>query len=228
MTPLALALAPVLVAQGLVVRGRTPVLPEAAGPRSGQVGDGPVLRVAILGESTAAGVGVAHLDEALAGRFVTALAARLGRRVDWTLSARTGVTAAQARRTLLPALGPADPADLALVVLGVNDTLRLTGRARWGREIRGIVTALDAGRVLLAGLPDLADFPTLPQPLRRVLATQARTLDAELDAVAAADPTVVHAPAPPLGGLDFAADGFHPGAGTYRVWADHLAAVVSP
>lgn len=224
MRPRVLALAPLLVAQGLAVRRRTPVLPEAAGPRHGEVGDGPVLRVAILGESTAAGVGVASLEDALAGRFVHELTARLGRRIAWTLSARTGVTAAEARRTLLPALGPSD---LALVVLGVNDTLRLTGRARWGREISAIVSSLDARQVLLAGLPDLDAFPTLPQPLRGVLADQARTLDAELSAVALADPAVVHAPSPPLDGHDFAADGFHPGIGTYRAWAEHLAAAVS-
>lgn len=223
MRPRVLALAPLLVAQGLAVRSRTPVLPEAAGPRRGEAGDGPTLRVAILGESTAAGVGVDSLEDALAGRFVHELATRLDRRIEWTLSARTGATAAEARRTLLPALGPSD---LALVVLGVNDTLRLTGRTRWGREIRGIVSELDAHRVLLAGLPDLAAFPTLPQPLRGVLAGQARTLDAKLDAVARADAAVVHAPAPPLDGHDFAADGFHPGAGTYRAWAEHLLAAV--
>ena len=72
------AFAPLLAAQGWLVRTRTPVLPEAAGPRSGVVGSGPTLRFAVIGESTAAGVGVTHQRAGLAVR----LAEQLGGRVD--------------------------------------------------------------------------------------------------------------------------------------------------
>ena len=47
MRAVAVALAPVLLVQGAEVRRRTPVLPEAAGPRSRTVpGNGPPLTVA--------------------------------------------------------------------------------------------------------------------------------------------------------------------------------------
>ncbi len=78
---LALVLSPVLARQGRRVRQRTPLLPEAAGERGGEAGadlDGQPLRLLVVGESTAAGVGVAHQDEGLAHRFATELAERRG------------------------------------------------------------------------------------------------------------------------------------------------------
>lgn len=61
---LALVLAPVLVRQGRLVRERTPILPEGAGQRSGiepalpAARDTPPFELLVVGESTAAGVGV--------------------------------------------------------------------------------------------------------------------------------------------------------------------------
>ncbi|WP_369259405.1 SGNH/GDSL hydrolase family protein [Geodermatophilus amargosae] len=225
-------LAPVLLVQGAGVRRRTPVLPEAAGPRSGVVpGKAPALTVAVLGESPAAGVGVATQQEALAARFAEALAGRSGREVRWRLSARTGTTAGQALVRLVPGLaGP--PADVVLVVLGVNDTLRLRGRAAWRRDVTALLEELRAltapgGVVVLAGLPDMGRFPTLPQPLRGVLGRHARALDGALEALAG--PGVRHAPAPPLDGPGlFAEDGFHPSAAACRIWAGTLAGTALP
>ncbi|MGY1737954.1 SGNH/GDSL hydrolase family protein [Geodermatophilus sp. SYSU D00684] len=229
MHALAVALAPVLLVQGAGVRRRTPVLPEAPGPRAGVVpGDGPPLTAAVVGESPAAGVGVATQEDGLAARFAAALAARSGREVRWRLSARTGTTVAQAPGLLVPGrAGP--PADVVLVAFGVNDTLRLRSRAAWRRDVTALLRALAPltapdGVVVLAGLPDLGRFPTLPQPLRGVLGRRARALDAELGRLTR--PDVRHAPAPPLDrpGL-FADDGFHPGAAACRTWADDLARV---
>ena len=80
-TILALA-APLLLVQGKYVRRVTPKLPEAAGAREGErrlrdAGGGPAsLRVLITGDSSAAGVGTQHQDEALPGQLADALAAR--------------------------------------------------------------------------------------------------------------------------------------------------------
>ncbi|MEX5721839.1 SGNH/GDSL hydrolase family protein, partial [Geodermatophilus maliterrae] len=178
----------------------------------------------------AAGVGVATQDDALAARFAAALAGRSGRAVHWRLSARTGTTAGRATPRLLPGLaGPA--ADVVLVQLGVNDTLRLRARAAWRRDVTALLDALAPlvapdGVVVLAGLPDLAAFPTLPQPLRGVLGRHARALDRELGALSAARPGVRHAPAPPLSGREhFAGDGFHPNAAAVREWTADLAGI---
>lgn len=243
--PLALLTAPVLLWQGLRIRRELPVLPEASGPRRGvesrggedrseDRGSEEELNLLVLGESTAAGVGVRTQADGLAPALAAELAARTGRPVAWSVVARTGTTARAALRALLPRLDQADldqeDYDAILVTLGVNDVLRLRSRRAWRRDVAALLDALaghlrPGGRIVVAGLPDLARFPSLPQPLRTVLALHARGLDRGLAQAAARSPHTVHAPAPPLGGDDFfAADGFHPSGPGYAQWAEALAA----
>ena len=47
-------LGPILLLQAVWVRRRTPVLPEPPGERSGSRGDGPYLKLAVIGDSAAA------------------------------------------------------------------------------------------------------------------------------------------------------------------------------
>src|SRR5664279_2596643 len=88
------ALAPLLVAQAVATRRRAQVLPEAQGPREGELGtgSGPALRVLIAGDSSAAGVGVESQEQAVAGHLVRALHGATGRRIAWALRARSGLT----------------------------------------------------------------------------------------------------------------------------------------
>ena len=96
-----LALMPLLIAQGRRVRGTALKLPEAAGERRGVAGTGKVaLRVLIVGDSSAAGVGVGTQDEAFAGQLAHALAERTGAAVGWQLVATSGHTAHDAARAL--------------------------------------------------------------------------------------------------------------------------------
>ena len=55
--------------QGILVRRRAVELPEAKGPRAGIVGKGKPLRLLVIGDSSAAGVGVNTQDEAIAGQL---------------------------------------------------------------------------------------------------------------------------------------------------------------
>src|SRR6266516_1669739 len=60
------ALGPVLLPQSKWLKRNALRLPEAAGPREGKVGVGePVLRLLVVGDSSAAGVGVADQAQAL-------------------------------------------------------------------------------------------------------------------------------------------------------------------
>ncbi|HJV94528.1 MAG TPA: GDSL-type esterase/lipase family protein, partial [Albitalea sp.] len=118
---LKLALSPVLLAQALATRRRAPLLPEAAGARSGVVGRGPALRLLIVGDSSGAGVGVATQDRALAGHLTRTLARLAAAQVHWQLVAQSGITTAQALE-LVQRERP-QPADVAVAVLGVNDVI---------------------------------------------------------------------------------------------------------
>ena len=215
---------PRLVAQAAWVVTHAQRLPEADGPRSGVMGDGEPLRLLIVGDSSAAGVGAATQDQALAGGIVTALATT--HQVSWTLIARSGGTARSTLRLLDRV--PRDPVDAAVICLGVNDAkngVRPTAfRQRMLTMIRRLRTEFGARRIVISGLPPLERFPILPPPLGTVVGARTARFDAILRALAAPYPGVVHVPLDPnmdLGGL--ASDGFHPGPAIYAAWAPMLA-----
>lgn len=235
--PLKVALAPLLITQAVLTRRRLPQLPEAAGPRQGLAGRGAAgegLSLLILGDSSAAGVGVDHQRDALAGQLSRALAARLGAPVRWQLCARSGVTTAQA----LTLVNQAAPADVAVVVSGVNDVVDQVRPARALRQREALVAALQrqAGvrQVVMTAVPPMDRFAGLPQPLRWLAGRDAAVHEAALRRWAALQPQVSHLPFDlPLDDATLLArDGFHPGAPLYRLWgqalATHIAAAVVP
>jgi lysophospholipase L1-like esterase len=226
-----LALAPLLVAQAIATRRRAQLLPEAAGPRSGLVGDASAtpIRVLIAGDSSAAGVGVAHQDMAVAGHFVRALHRQTGRPVWWNLRAKSGLTT-RAIHTLLEGEPPA-PADVGVVISGVNDVVDQIAARRALRHRAALADWLLAAglvrHVVFAPLPPIHRFPLLPEPLRRVLGADARRHDRALADWAAGRSDVSHAAFPlDLTADVMASDGFHPGEAVYRVCGEALAAHV--
>lgn len=228
MTSRAVLLAPILLAQAVRVRRTTPRLPGAAGPVTGLVeGKGRPLRLAVLGESTVDGVGAPTHAEALTGRLADELA-KDGRAVAWQAVGRTGANARVVREELLPLL---EPADLAVIALGVNDTIELHSATRYRRDLLDLIVSLRrrAGRIpiVLAGVPPMSRFPALPRPLRDVLGARSAVLDAAAVRLALL-PGVVHVPMPAamLDPATFAEDRFHPGPEGYRRWAGQLADVI--
>jgi lysophospholipase L1-like esterase len=171
-----LLLSPLLVAQAVATRARMPRLPEAAGERAGVVGRGPLLRLLIVGDSSAAGVGVAEQSQALAGYLTKALAAQAAVRVQWRLLARAGLTSAQCLDQLLSKA--ALEADVAVVVLGVNDVIDQVPSQRAVAAREAIANRLRNGHgvahVVFAPLPPVQHFPGLPQPLRWIAGRDAK------------------------------------------------------
>ncbi len=225
-----IALGPLLLWQARRVRCATPRLPVAGGALAGEIGSGAPLRLLVVGESTAVGVGAAHHGEALAGELAARLAAKLGRRVSWRVLGENGATARRALRRLEASCDAA--ADLAVVVLGVNDVLEQTRVARWSHDIAALVAALHArtgaSEVILLEVPPLARFPALPRPLRDILGADARRLDAALARLAARLDASARRVRHYRFAFDaarefFAHDGFHPSARGYARWAELIA-----
>lgn len=222
-----IGLAPVIVPQGLWTNLRVPTLPEPPGARQGRVGDGPLLRLLVVGDSAAAGVGVAHQDDALLGQVVSRLADRYC--VEFALQARTGFTTADSLRRL-EEMAPRI-FDVALTSLGVNDVLALTGLGTWlerQRQLRRLLREKFGVRlIVLSGLPPVHSFPALPQPLRWHLGSRATEFnDALGDAVATEpDTRLVNLRFSADAGM-MASDGFHPGAPIYAEWAARTARII--
>lgn len=216
-------LTPLLVAQALRTRARTPKLPEAAGERHGRVGCGGPLRLLIAGDSSAAGVGVAHQRQALAAPLAAELAERLAAEVHWRLVARSGLNSAQTLQLLQreAEAGVLGHFDLALVATGVNDVVDQvpSHRAVATREALAnwLRNALGVAHVIFLPLPPVRHFPALPQPLRWVAGTDAERHDRALARWAAGRGDVTRLQvALPIDPALMAHDGFHPGAPVYR------------
>jgi len=218
-------LGPVLLRQGRRVRRTVPTLPEPAGEREGILGSGPALRLLIVGDSAAAGVGAETQAAALSGQIAVALAPTF--RLHWKLLAFTGATTRDIVRRLREE--PAANYDVVLTSLGVNDVTGRRSLATWRRQQLELVELLGgrfgARQILLSGLPPMHRFPALPQPLRWYIGSRARDFDRVLADVAASRP-----------GCEFialghemmdvsamASDGFHPGPPIYAQWAREAA-----
>jgi len=227
---LKLILSPVLLAQARATRKRAPVLPEAEGPREGQLGSGAhALRVLIAGDSSAAGVGVLNQDHAFAGHFTRTLHRRSGRALRWRLRARSGLTTKQVHELLRA--DPPPVADIAVVLTGVNDVIDQVSPQRAVQHRAALSEwLLGEGRaryVLFAPLPPINQFPLLPQPLRRVMGAEARLHDEAMAAWAITRHNVFHAPiALQLAPAAMSRDGFHPGEPVYRACGEALARFV--
>lgn len=218
-------LLPLLVLQAFQVRRHALILPEASGLRQGCSGTGPKLRLLIVGDSSAAGVGAPTQDQALAGRLTQRLAQHFT--VEWRLVARTGATTASTLRHL--ARTEPFACDVALVVLGVNDTIRGATRRGWQRRLAQLFDLLEsrfgAAHIYAGGVPPMAHFPLLPQPLAGVLGRHASRLDRALAALVAGRSDRHHLPMDlPIDVSLMAEDGFHPGPAAYDLWAGTLAA----
>ena len=227
--PAAVALSP-LMRQARRVRKRMPSLPEARGERSGfeLAADATAsMRLLIVGDSTAAGVGVAYVRDALPRQLAAILAERRSCTVAWTVLARTGATASFTAQELVP--GAPFEQDISVVLVGVNDALRMTPRRAWRASMDRLVDALQehvrpGGQIVLAGLPNLGQFRTFPQPLRAVLGWRGRALDRDLRRIARRRKVVTYVAMPPVSWPEmFAEDRFHPNAAAYRALAAHFA-----
>jgi lysophospholipase L1-like esterase len=225
-------LLPIVAVQGMRVRSATELLPPAAGPTSGTVGDvsSPPVRVAVVGESTAAGCGVDSHDDGFPGCLARELAARTRRPVKWEVVGQHAATARRIRYRLLPRLG--EGLNVAVLLAGVNDVLTRRTPGEWGDDLAAIVDDLidRADHVVVVGLPPFEAFPSLPTTLGRYLAQRAGALDEVSQQVCAKQPRATWISSTdilPVGPDFFARDRFHPSATGYRRWAqavaDHLA-----
>jgi lysophospholipase L1-like esterase len=193
----------------------------------------PKLRLVLLGDSAAIGVGVEWLSETVGGQLARMLAEGTpdtGER--HVLLSSVGVAgsrstdlATQVARALL-----GDKPDVAVVLIGTNDAAGLRVPEEAAEYLGAAVRRLrEAGvEVVVGTCPDLGAVRSIAPPLRQIAGILGRRVaKAQIRAVTEAGGVVVE-----LGretGAVFRADagtlcydGFHPSADGYRVWAHAL------
>jgi lysophospholipase L1-like esterase len=217
-------ISPFLFLQGQFARWKVGVLPDAAGPNSGLVGDGgDPAKLFVIGESTVAGLGARTHEFALAGQFAKNLSQRIGRSVHWHVIGKNGVTARQTIEELVPRM-PDEKFDYILVGLGGNDVLKLSSPVKWREdmtELLGILRSKHPEAVIfMSNCPMVKLSPAIPQPIRAILWELSKLHDANTREFTAEMKNVLYYPQPIDVDLQgFFADGIHPSERGYADWA---------
>jgi lysophospholipase L1-like esterase len=207
--------------------------PDEAPPDStgwyGRGRPGPAIKVALLGDSSAAGYGVDRAVETPGAHLASGIAAGADRRVHLRAFAKIGAQssdlAGQIDRALLT-----EP-DLTIILVGAND---VTHQVRPSQSVRhladGVRRLLEAGsKVLVGTCPDLGTVKPIPPPLKQVARSWSRRL-AAAQAIATVEAGGVAVSLGSILGPDFEAapallfgpDRFHPSAHGYRALAEVL------
>jgi len=219
-------LAPILLVQGVYVRATVQKLPEPEGRRRGVIGSGPVLRLLIIGDSSAAGVGAPSQESALLGTVLNGLKDKY--EVRYALLAETGDNTMDCLRRINAM--KSKKFDWALTALGVNDVTSGCFEKQFVSRQAALIALLKSKfkvqHITLSGLPPVSSFPALPQPLRWYLGAQAKRFDRRLQQLAKEHQ---------LDYIEFeyrgdsnmmASDGFHPGPPMYEIWGAKMADLV--
>lgn len=221
------ALIPALIIQGYRVKKNTPRLPEPDGAREGQSGQGKALSILIVGDSAAAGVGVALQDDALLGAVLKELQADYA--LDWKLHAKSGDGTAQIIHNI-HALD-ARHYDVVLTSVGVNDVTKLMSASTWIKQQHKLYTLIEKkfnpALVIASGVPPMHLFPSLPNPLSWLFGQYAKQMNIKLAQFVYDQPNMqwieydMHQYQ--ALNLEMAADGFHPSKEIYQLWAQEAA-----
>jgi lysophospholipase L1-like esterase len=218
-----LPFAPLLYLQGQLTRRRVGVLPDAAGPKTGQTGEGvESVQMLAIGESTIAGLGAKTHQTAFAGQFAKQLSSRLDKTVNWTVIGRNGVTADRTIRELVPQI-PEKQFDFILVGLGGNDVMKLSSPVKWRRDMTRLIEILkekNPGAVIfLSNCPVIKLSPAIPQPINAILWELSKLHDANIKEIVAQTENVFYYHQPTDVPPDFFADGIHPSEMGYAEWS---------
>ncbi len=218
-----------LLVEGVLAARRTYLPAESAPPATGERGDpaDPTVRLVLLGDSTAAGVGADDTAGTVGGKLAEALAGG-GRHVLLSgvaiSGSRAGDLGPQVSRALL------GRPDVAVVLVGANDATHVsTGNRMTGPLVDAIRRLRRAGvPVVLGTCPDLGGSRAFLRPLRDVHAAIGRRVAARQQQAAGPAGAVVvdlarlTGPAFRADPTTLSSDLFHPSPRGYALWADAL------
>ena len=217
---------PIYVFQGLRIRSQSMrIAPPTQLPFVEIKGKGKPVRLLIIGDSSAAGVGVTDFKDCVAGRTPHLLAQETGRPVSCRTCGNNSATAGDLRDFVVPHLEHATY-DYIIINVGTNDAKNFHTANRFKKEFGGLLYALNAkfpeAKVIWSGLIDLEDIPLLPSPLNKIIGIRSRVLKKQGQELAfergALAPNTTWQPVRE----NFSEDGFHASTKGYGVWAKEL------
>lgn len=139
---------------------------------------GPALKVALLGDSSAAGYGVHRVEEVPGAVLASGLAEWADRRVYLREFARVGAQSSDLKRQVDATL-PIEP-DVAVILVGANDVTHSVLPSQSVRHLGEAVRRLREAdiAVVVGTCPDLGTIQPIPPPLKQVARSWSRRLAA--------------------------------------------------
>lgn len=214
-------LLPILITQGVWAKIKTPRLPEAKGERKGLIGHGKLVKLLILGDSAAAGVGVDHQNNALIGKLLKQFDLEQYQ-LDWQLHAKNGNTLLDLHDIVNQL--PTQKFDIVITSSGVNDIVKQHSLKQWSENATKLYQQLnskfDSPHILFTQVPPLQYFTALPRTLAWYLGKHATAFDQKIQDLSSQWPSLHHiALALPNQKEYLASDGFHPSELSNDIWA---------
>ena len=222
-----LPVAPFLFLQGQFIRKKIGVLPDAAGDKSGEVGEGePAATFLAIGESTVAGLGARTHETALTGQFSKFLSQKIGRKVRWRAIGKNGVTAKRTLVEMVPLIPPDEKYDYILLATCGNDVLKLSSPVKFRRTTITLIEHMQnlypGALIFITNSPVVRLSPVLPQPIRSILGYLSEMHDKNIQEFTAGMPGVYYFHQPREVSEGFFADGIHPSEKGYMEWSDAM------
>lgn len=230
----------VLIGVELILLSRREYLPGHPGYRVNALVDPATgatdtarVRIAVLGDSTVAGVGSPTEAEALPVLIAQRVADQIGRPVEVIGFGDSGARTASLADEQLPI--EASAFDVVVLVIGSNDATHATPWLSFRRQTVRMLERATAGGalVILAGTPRFSGTQIIPEPLRTLVDRYAAVLRGEqraevgeragvrfVDLASEASPRFAGRPDAT------SSDGFHPSPIGYGFWADAIAPAV--
>lgn len=223
-------LMPVAVVKGLAVRKTAPRLPPPSGRPKGCVGEGRAdTRILVIGDSSAAGVGAARIEDTLGPQLAAHLHDATGQPVMWRNAGANSAIAAQVRDFVVPNIEERDFTHVVITV-GTNDAKNYVSRSRFKKGFGGLLYAVHArwpdARVFWSPVIDMKDVPALPPLLSFILGLRTRIINDMGAQLCRERYATALDPLPVEDREGFAVDGFHANHLGYRHWAAHIARVM--
>lgn len=203
--------------------------PPRCDGRYGVEFDGPDIRLAVIGDSSAAGYGVDRTRDTTGALLATGIAEQMSRPIDVRSHAVVGAESSALPRQVTRAI--AQRPDLTIILIGANDvTHQVRTHVAAGHLAAAVKALRDAGsQVVVCTCPDLGTIRPIMPPLRWIARRASRRLAAAqtVASVSAGASTVS------LGDLIgpqfwaspsimFGADRFHPSAAGYAAAASAI------
>ena len=217
---------PIYLAQGLWLRSSEERTFPAEGVVEGSVeGKAPFINLLVVGDSSAASVGIANRADGLATQLARKLNEKTGRAVQYTSSGHHAAVSEEIRDYVVPNLKPQNYSHI-VIALSTNDIKNFHTVKRWEKGFGGLLYALHArfprAQIWWMRPLDFRFVPRLAQPLMTILNMRAQLFSKAGRELCEERGVYSTPPLKDITPEDFCSDGFHAGEKGFQKWAEQL------